>query len=115
MEFFSTITAFDATVLAIIGFSAFRGISRGFTTELLTLVSWFGALMITLYGIGFGASDFTRQYIKPESLADVVTVMGLFLLSFTSATQVWPGCVEYPPHGNSPRGPVPVEVRRASP
>ncbi|MEE8371246.1 MAG: CvpA family protein [Sphingomonadales bacterium] len=82
MEFFSTITAFDATILAIIGFSAFRGIRRGFTTELLTLVSWFGALMITLYGIGFGASDLTRQYIKPESLADVVTVLGLFLVSF---------------------------------
>ena len=44
MEFFSSFTFFDAVILFIIGFSLIRGITRGFTTELLKLISWFGPL-----------------------------------------------------------------------
>ena len=51
MELFSAFTLFDAVILFIIGYSLVRGIMRGFTTELIKLVSWFGALLITLYGV----------------------------------------------------------------
>lgn len=82
MEFFSLFTVFDAVILFIIGFSLIRGIMRGFTTELLKLVSWFGALLVTLYGIAFGASDYARLYIQPDSLADIVALGVLFFASF---------------------------------
>lgn len=82
MEFFSLLTIFDAVILFIIGFSLIRGIMRGFTTELLKLISWFGALLITLYGIAFGASDFARRFIQPDSLADIVAIGVLFFTSF---------------------------------
>ena len=82
MEFLSSFTLFDAVVLFIIGFSLVRGVMRGFTTELLKLVSWFGALLITLYGVAYGASDFARRFIQPDSLADIVAVAVLFFASF---------------------------------
>ena len=82
MEFFSLLTIFDTVILFIIGFSLIRGIMRGFTTELLKLISWFGALLITLYGIAFGASDFARRFIQPDSLADIVALGVLFFTSF---------------------------------
>ncbi len=82
MEFFSLFTVFDAVILFIIGFSLIRGVMRGFTTELLKLVSWFGALLVTLYGIAFGASDFARRFIQPDSLADIAAVGVLFFASF---------------------------------
>ena len=82
MEFFSSFTFFDAVILFIIGFSLIRGITRGFTTELLKLFSWFGALLVTLYGIAFGASDLARRFIQPDSLADIVALGVLFFASF---------------------------------
>ena len=82
MEFFSAFTFFDAVVFFIIGYSLIRGITRGFTTELLKLVSWFGALLITLYGVAYGASDFARRFVQPDSLADIIALGVLFFSSF---------------------------------
>lgn len=82
MEFFSLLTIFDAVILFVIGFSLIRGVMRGFTTELLKLVSWFGALVVTLYGVAFGASDFARRLIQPDTLADIVALGVLFFASF---------------------------------
>lgn len=82
MEIFSLITLFDAVVVIIIGYSLVRGITRGFTTELLKLVSWFGALLVTLYGVAYGASEFARSVVQPDVLADIVAVGVLFFASF---------------------------------
>jgi uncharacterized membrane protein required for colicin V production len=82
MELLSSLTFFDAVVLFIVGFSLIRGIMRGFTTELLKLVSWFGALLVTLYGVSFGASDIARRFVQPDSLADILAVGVLFFVSF---------------------------------
>ena len=65
MELLSSFTFFDAVVLFIVGFSLVRGVMRGFTTELLKLVSWFGALIVTLYGVAYGASALARNYVQP--------------------------------------------------
>lgn len=82
MELLSSFTFFDAVVLFIVGFSLVRGVMRGFTTELLKLVSWFGALVVTLYGVAYGASALARNYVQPDSLADVIAVGVLFFASF---------------------------------
>ena len=76
---FSTITAFDAVGLFILGFSGLIGLKRGFSTEVLTLLSWAAAIFFTLYALAWGAQDYGRQIITPNALADVITSVVLFV------------------------------------
>lgn len=75
----SSITAFDAVGLFILGFSGIIGLKRGFSTEILTLLSWAGAIFFTLYALSFGAQDYGREIITPNALADIITTSVLFI------------------------------------
>ncbi len=81
MDTISAITAFDALVLVIVGLSAVIGFARGFSTEILTLAAWAGAIFATLYGLSWGVTDFGRSFISPDALSDVVTAVTLFFLT----------------------------------
>ena len=81
MEAVSAITAFDAMVLIIVGLSAVIGFARGFSTEILTLAAWAGAIFATLYGLGWGVAEFGRRFISPDALADIITAVALFFIT----------------------------------
>ena len=79
MDMLSDITAFDAIVVVLLGFSAIIGFTRGFTTEVLTLFAWAGAVFAVLYGMSLGGADFARSIISPDFLADIIAAVALFL------------------------------------
>ncbi|WND02130.1 CvpA family protein [Temperatibacter marinus] len=74
------LTAFDIGVLVIIGLSLVMAFSRGFTTVALSFAAWAGALFVTVFGFAL-TSDFAKQYIQPDELADLITLVVLFFLS----------------------------------
>lgn len=75
-----SITAFDVAVLAVIGLSLVFAFVHGFVSELLGLLAWGGAIFLTIFGYAWGA-DFTRQYVSPDFVADLVTLVALFIAS----------------------------------
>jgi len=77
----STLTIFDYLVLGTVATSSIIGFKRGFSTELLTLASWAGAIFITLFGLASGAKDFGRSFVSPEPFADILTSLILFVVS----------------------------------
>jgi len=76
----STLTAFDAGVLAIIGLSTLFAFGRGFATVALSFVAWAGALMATIFGLEV-LKPYGRQYISPPELADLITLAVLFFVT----------------------------------
>lgn len=80
MDAFANMTAFDAVILIIMGFSAITGFAKGFSTEVLSLGAWVGAAFITLYGVD-PVTSYMEAYIQPAMLAGVISVVGLFVLS----------------------------------
>jgi membrane protein required for colicin V production len=80
MEAVSTFTAFDIVVLLILFGSAIIGMFRGFSTEVLTLASWAGAILVTLYGV-VPSAYVIRSVVQPDMLADSITAFALFMVS----------------------------------
>lgn len=84
------INMLDFAVLGLLLVSAFIGIARGFTREVLGIGAWIGALFIALYGLVI-IRPLLAPYIKSPFVADVVAglllfVIGLFILgSFSRA------------------------------
>lgn len=74
------LTAFDIGVLIVIGISLVMAYSRGFTTVALSFGAWVGALFATAFGFAL-VEGYTRQYIQPNELADLITLVGLFFVS----------------------------------
>lgn len=74
------LTIFDIGVLIIIGLSLIMAFSRGFTTVALSFAAWAGALFATVFGFAL-IEDFTRQYIQPDQLADLISLVALFFVS----------------------------------
>lgn len=74
-------TAFDIFVLAIVGLSALFALSRGFTTELLSLAAWAGAVL-ALRVFFAPVSGWMRTQIHSPSGADLATLALVFLGSF---------------------------------
>ncbi|MGH7048070.1 MAG: CvpA family protein [Stellaceae bacterium] len=77
--------AVDLAVLVVIALSAVFAFARGFMREALSIVAWFGAALITLYG--FAAADaLLRRYITTPLLADLIAGAGLFLVALVVLT-----------------------------
>ncbi len=74
------ITSFDLVVIVIAALSAIYGLVRGFTHEILSLLAWVAAAIVTLYALPL-AQPFLYSWIEPESLADVVGVVVIGILS----------------------------------
>ena len=77
----SILTIFDYVVLGVVGLSSIIGFKRGFSTEVLTLGSWAGAIFITLLSLASGAKDFGRTLVSAEPVADILTATIIFIVS----------------------------------
>lgn len=74
------ITAFDAAIILIVGLSAIFAFSRGFATVALSFGAWAGAFVATGFGFQM-ARPWGRQYITPDELADILTLIAIFFVS----------------------------------
>lgn len=74
------ITLLDFVVLGVVFVSAFLAMVRGFTREVLSVVSWAGAAAATVYFFP-DVRDWARAEFKvdPPIIADIVTGAGIFL------------------------------------
>ncbi|MAU41936.1 MAG: hypothetical protein CMF31_09980 [Kordiimonas sp.] len=75
-----TLNPFDIMVLIALGLSGLLSLSRGFTTEVLSLASWAGAALVTMHGLPY-VEPYARKYIEPDFIADLIAIAGLGLLS----------------------------------
>ena len=78
----------DLIVVAVILLSGVFALARGLVKEVLSIVSWVGAVFATLYGFPI-ASVFARQFISSPLIADglaggTLFLVTLFALSFVS-------------------------------
>ena len=64
----------------IIGASILISITRGFTTEALSLVAWVAALFITLQGHPH-AFPYVAELVQPDFMASVITYAGLGIIT----------------------------------
>lgn len=74
------LTAFDVGVGILVLISAILATARGFTREVLSLATWAGSAAIAAYAY-FNHADIARGYIQEELVADVVTVLGSFIIA----------------------------------
>ena len=74
------LNVFDVVVIAVIVLSGLFALMRGLVKEVLSIVSWVGALFVALYGFGYVA-PFVHKLIQPAWLADAITGIGLFVAS----------------------------------
>jgi membrane protein required for colicin V production len=70
-------TPFDIVVLVVVGLSALFALSRGFVTELLSLLGWVGAF-IGLRLFFAPVSLWMRGFIESRPMADIATLLLLF-------------------------------------
>jgi membrane protein required for colicin V production len=73
------INAVDVLVVVVLVISALIAFLRGFAHELLSIVSWVGAIFATLYGFPL-AQPHARAFIPIELLADVIAGVVIFIV-----------------------------------
>lgn len=72
-------TLADFLILGILLVSGGFAYVRGFVHELLTLVAWAGATLVTLYGFEY-LVPVTREIIAIQAIADISTGLGIFIV-----------------------------------
>jgi membrane protein required for colicin V production len=77
--------AVDLAVLVVIALSAVFAFARGFVREALSIVAWFGAALITLYGFAY-VDAIVGHFVKTPLLAELMTGAGLFIVSLIGLT-----------------------------
>lgn len=75
-----TLTAFDLLVLLILVGSFLVALFRGFTTMVLTVAAWIGAILATLY-LSPPASRLLAGVVEPAALAGGIAIALVFILS----------------------------------
>src|ERR1700749_3762484 len=70
----------DIVVIAVVALSALIAFLRGFVREVLTIGSWLGASLVTLYGFPLLEAKI-EQMISSKLAADIVCGVVLFLVS----------------------------------
>lgn len=70
----------DLIILGVIGLSTLLAFSRGFIKELLSILGWIGAVIATVAFFAPGR-EVVRQYIAEPLLADIVTGIGIFVVT----------------------------------
>src|SRR3954462_12893734 len=84
------ITPADLTVAVLIIVSGLFAMARGFVREVLSLASWVGAALVTLWGFGI-LRPYVRTFIEHSLLADIVPGAGLFIISLILFSMVGGG------------------------
>lgn len=80
----------DLTIIAVIVLSGVFAMARGFVREVLSLASWVGAGLITLWGFSL-ARPYARSLIANTLLADIATGVVLFICSLILLSMVGGG------------------------
>ena len=70
----------DIIVIAVVGLSTLIAFLRGFVREVLTIGSWLGAALVTLYGFPLLQGKF-EHWISSKMAADIACGIVLFLVS----------------------------------
>jgi membrane protein required for colicin V production len=70
----------DIIVISVVAISTIIAFLRGFVREILTIGSWLGAGLVTLYAFPVLQPKF-EQWISSKLAADIVGGIGLFLIS----------------------------------
>ena len=74
------LNVFDLAVIGVIVLSGLFALMRGLVKEVLSIVSWVGALFAALYGFGY-VRPYINKIIQPAWLADAITGVGLFVIA----------------------------------
>ena len=74
------LNVFDLIVIGVIVLSGLFALMRGLVKEILSIVSWVGALFAALYGFGY-VRPLINKLIQPTWLADAITGVGLFVIA----------------------------------
>lgn len=80
----------DLTVVVVVVLSGLFAMARGFVREVLSLASWVGAALVTLWGFGI-ARPYARTLIESTLLADIVTGVALFICSLVLFSMIGGG------------------------
>ena len=72
--------ATDLFVIAVILISALIALARGLVHEVLSVLGWVGAFVVTLYAFE-PLSPVVRTYIQTTWIADAVTIVGVFVVT----------------------------------
>jgi membrane protein required for colicin V production len=70
----------DLFVIGIVVFSAVVALFRGFIREVLSVLAWAGAVMVTLWGFSF-VQPYAQAIIGQPMLANIAAGLALFLIS----------------------------------
>ena len=76
----SDIHTFDIAVIGLLLLSAVVAYSRGFVREVLSLLSWVGAVVVTVYAFET-VHPYVSNFIPIELFANVATALGLFTIA----------------------------------
>jgi len=77
----------DIAVIAILLISGLLAYFRGLVREVLSLATWIGAALGTLYGFSY-VQPYVRQVISVNILADILAGASLFLVSLVVLTLI---------------------------
>lgn len=77
----------DMAVIAIVLLSAFLAFTRGFVAEVVSIATWAGAAVITLYALPH-ALPIAQTYIKHDMLAYAAAAAGVFIVSLIILTMI---------------------------
>lgn len=86
----TTFGGFDVVVLIILGFSGILSFARGFSRELISILSLLIGLAASLFVYGRYRVD-AQSFIQPTWLADAALFIGVFLLVYLIITFVMRG------------------------
>jgi membrane protein required for colicin V production len=77
--------ALDFAIIAVVALSAIFAFARGFVREVLSIIAWVGAALITLYGFAYAYGAIIR-FVTTPLLADLIAGAGLFVVSLIVLT-----------------------------
>jgi len=77
----------DMVVIAVILLSALLAFARGFVAEVVSIATWIGGAVITLYALPY-ALPIAQQYIKHEMLAYAAAAAVVFIVSVIILTVI---------------------------
>ena len=78
---------FDVVVITALILSGLLGYFRGLVREVLSLTTWIGAVIVTLYAFSY-VQPYVRQVISIQIVADIIAGVGLFLVTLVVLTLV---------------------------
>lgn len=74
----TTFNIFDVIVLTILGLSALFSFYRGFVREFLSLFTWIGALVVTVYAFPH-ISELLKEHMDNELVINLIAGLGTYL------------------------------------